>query len=71
MEDDYGSVDHGGTTTSPSSPSLSKKLTPFLLADIGEGIHEVEILQWYVSPGETIAQFDRVCEVQSDKVRRR
>ena len=43
------------------------KIIPFLLADIGEGIAEVELLQWYVSKGERIAQFDRVCEVQSDK----
>ena len=41
--------------------------TPFLLADIGEGIAEVELLQWYVTPGSTISQFDRVCQVQSDK----
>lgn len=37
------------------------------MADIGEGIAEVELLQWFVSPGDTINQFDRVCEVQSDK----
>ena len=40
---------------------------PFLLADIGEGIAEVELLQWFVSPGDKLNQFDRVCEVQSDK----
>mmetsp|Transcript_36014 Transcript_36014/g.54890 ORF Transcript_36014/g.54890 Transcript_36014/m.54890 type:complete len:552 (+) Transcript_36014:389-2044(+) len=40
---------------------------PFLLADIGEGITQVELLQWYVSPGDTIHQFDLVCQVQSDK----
>ncbi|KAL3792465.1 hypothetical protein ACHAW5_010942 [Stephanodiscus triporus] len=40
---------------------------PFLLADIGEGIAEVELLQWFVSPGDRVRQFDRVCEVQSDK----
>lgn len=44
-----------------------KKLIPFLLADIGEGIAEVEVLQWYVQPGDDIKQFDKVCEVQSDK----
>ena len=45
----------------------NKKLTPFLLADIGEGIAEVEVLQWFVEPGEHVKQFDKVCEVQSDK----
>ena len=40
---------------------------PFLLADIGEGISEVELLQWFVTPGEKVSQFDRICEVQSDK----
>jgi 2-oxoisovalerate dehydrogenase E2 component (dihydrolipoyl transacylase) len=44
-----------------------KKLIPFLLADIGEGIAEVEVLQWFVQPGDDVKQFDKVCEVQSDK----
>ena len=41
--------------------------TPFLLADIGEGISEVELLAWHVSPGDRVSQFDQVCQVQSDK----
>jgi len=39
----------------------------FLLADIGEGIAEVEVMEWFVKAGDTIAQFDKVCSVQSDK----
>jgi 2-oxoisovalerate dehydrogenase E2 component (dihydrolipoyl transacylase) len=42
-------------------------LIPFKLADIGEGIAEVELLKWFVKEGDTIRSFDRVCEVQSDK----
>ncbi|KAJ1987186.1 hypothetical protein H4R33_002975 [Dimargaris cristalligena] len=45
----------------------SHKVVPFNLADIGEGITECEIIQWFVKPGDTIAQFDKICEVQSDK----
>lgn len=29
---------------------------------------EVEVLQWFVSPGDRVSQFDKLCEVQSDKV---
>ena len=41
---------------------------PFKLADIGEGIAEVEVLEWFIKEGDTIRPYDKVCEVQSDKV---
>ncbi|KAF2842289.1 hypothetical protein M501DRAFT_926861 [Patellaria atrata CBS 101060] len=40
---------------------------PYLLADIGEGITECQVIQWFVQPGARVEQFDKICEVQSDK----
>jgi len=59
--------DTSSSSTSTSTSTTSTSATPFLLTDIGEGITEVEILQWFIEPNQTVSQFDRVCEVQSDK----
>ncbi|KAH7141941.1 2-oxoacid dehydrogenases acyltransferase-domain-containing protein [Dactylonectria macrodidyma] len=48
------------------SPALLA-LKPYLLADIGEGITECQIISWAVKPGDKVDQFDPICEVQSDK----
>ncbi|KAK4159181.1 Lipoamide acyltransferase [Cladorrhinum sp. PSN259] len=42
-------------------------IKPVLLADIGEGIVECEIIQWFVEPGARVEEFSPLCEVQSDK----
>eukprot|EP01132_Coremiostelium_polycephalum_P002435 gene2435-3005_t len=58
---------------SSSSSSLlnnyysTQKPIQFNLADVGEGIAECEILNWHFKVGDTIKEFDRLCDVQSDK----
>ncbi|GAX85491.1 hypothetical protein CEUSTIGMA_g12907.t1 [Chlamydomonas eustigma] len=37
------------------------------LAQTGEGISECELIQWFVKEGDSVAEFGRLCEVQSDK----
>ncbi len=39
----------------------------FRLPDIGEGLHEAEILQWFVAEGDVITQDQPIVEVQTDK----
>jgi len=39
----------------------------FRLPDVGEGIHEAEVVRWLVQEGERVIEFDAIVEVQTDK----
>jgi pyruvate dehydrogenase E2 component (dihydrolipoamide acetyltransferase) len=39
----------------------------FLLPDIGEGVVEAEILQWFVKPGDAVVEDQPLAEVMTDK----
>ena len=50
-----------------SSSAPGTKIIPFKLADIGEGLLEVELSEWVVKPGDTVEEFDKLCLTHSDK----
>jgi len=37
----------------------------FKLPDLGEGIREAQLLAWKVRPGQQIAAFEPLCQVES------
>ncbi len=39
----------------------------FKLPDLGEGIHEGEVLKWHVQPGDTVAEDAPLVDVETDK----
>ena len=43
------------------------KLETFIIPQPGEGIAEVEIVQWLVAPNTKVAEFQVLCEARSDK----
>ncbi|QSS49290.1 dihydrolipoamide branched chain transacylase E2 [Histoplasma capsulatum var. duboisii H88] len=49
--------------TSPASCALRSQI----LKDVGEGITEIQIIQWYVQEGAKIEEWKPLCQYQSDK----
>ncbi len=49
---------HGKTPSSPND---------FILPDLGEGVHEAELIKWRVSVGDKVAEHDILAEMETDK----
>ena len=47
-----------------SSSAARLAVIPFNLTDIGEGIQEVEIIEWFIEEGAAIKKSDCVCDME-------
>ncbi len=45
----------------------SKNPNEFILPDLGEGVHEAELIKWRVSVGDSVAEHDILAEMETDK----
>lgn len=39
----------------------------FILPDLGEGVHEAELISWKVNPGDTVEEHQTIAEMETDK----
>ena len=39
----------------------------FILPDLGEGVHEAELISWKVKPGEAVKEHQTIAEMETDK----
>lgn len=39
----------------------------FILPDLGEGVHEAELIKWRVKPGDTVQEHDILADMETDK----
>lgn len=51
-------MSHAKTSSNPND---------FILPDLGEGVHEAELIKWRVTVGQTVAEHDILAEMETDK----
>src|SRR5947209_4233650 len=44
-----------------------QKTMQFKLPELGEGVHEGELIKWKVKPGDKVAYDQPLCEIMTDK----
>lgn len=44
-----------------------KDKSHFILPDLGEGVHEAELIKWRVKPGDTVEEHQTLAEMETDK----
>jgi len=48
-------------------PKVSANANDFILPDLGEGVHEAELIAWRVQPGQRVNEHDILAEMETDK----
>ncbi|KAL0027069.1 hypothetical protein WJX79_003187 [Trebouxia sp. C0005] len=67
LKDNKGYPHQAFSNFHTSVPLAVSNVVQFPLAQTGEGIKECELTEWYVEQGSRVEEFEKICEVQSDK----
>jgi len=64
---DHHSSETGKEEKAAPQKAQQASVFEFKLPDIGEGLHEGEVVKWFVKPGDNVKEDDVLCEIQNDK----
>src|SRR5262245_41815496 len=56
-----------GAPTAMAHAKSTGNPNDFILPDLGEGVHEAELIAWKVQVGQTVAEHDILAEMETDK----
>jgi len=63
----HGAAEVPASTPAPAAATAGSATFEYRFPELGEGLHEGEIVSWHIKPGDTVQEDDIIMEVQNDK----
>jgi len=63
----HGAAESPAAAPAPAAAAAGSATFEYRFPELGEGLHEGEIVSWHIKPGDTVQEDDIIMEVQNDK----